>query len=397
MTVTSTPASSSAITVNLSLSGSADNGSDYSIGTTNLTIPANTASTSTLVSGLDDGAFDPAETIVVDIASVSGGSAVESGGNQQETITITDDESTPVVNLSVSTSSVTESNLVGAVTVTVSLSNASPTSTTVGLGTAGSQTATGGGVDYTLKSNSLVISAGSTTATTTIDLINDALVEGTETIELEISTVSSASGVSENGTQSQTITLVDDEAGPTVSLSATSPIAENGGVSTVTATLSVAAAQSTTVNLLFSGTADNGTDYSLSGTAITIAAGNTSGSITVTGVNDLLNDEAETVIVDIASVSGGNGATESGTQQATITITDDDNPPVVDLLVSASSVNENAGSAAAVITALLDHAATVDTLVTLSPSGTADNGSDYTLDNFTISVSAGTRPAGRPI
>ena len=273
--------------------------------------------------------------------------------------------------------------------MTVSLSNASPTSTTVGLSPAGSQTATGGGVDYTLNSNSLVISAGSTTATTTIDLINDALVEGTETIELEISTVSSASGVSENGTQSQTITLVDDEAGPTVSLSATSPIAENGGVSTVTATLSVAAAQSTTVNLLFSGTADNGTDYSLSGTAITIAAGNTSGSITVTGVNDLLNDEAETVIVDIASVSGGNGATESGIQQATITITDDDNPPVVDLLVSASSVNENAGSAAAVITAQLDHAATVDTLVTLSPSGTADNGSDYTLDNFTISVSAG--------
>ena len=78
-----------------------------------------------------------------------------------------------------------------------------------------------------------------------------------------------------------------------------------------------------------------------------------------------------------------------GHSRATITITDDDNPPVVDLLVSTSSVNESAGNAAAVITALLDHAATVDTLVTLSPSGTADNGSDYTLDNFTISVSAG--------
>ena len=69
MTVTSTPASSSVITVNLSLSSlSADNGSDYSIGTTNLTIPANTANTSTLVRGLDDGTFDPAETIVIDIA-----------------------------------------------------------------------------------------------------------------------------------------------------------------------------------------------------------------------------------------------------------------------------------------------------------------------------------------
>ncbi len=387
--VSSTPASSSVITVNFSLSGSADNGSDYSIGTTSLTIPANTASTSTLVSSLNDGAFDPAETIVIDIASVSGGSAVEAGGNQQETITITDDESFPVVNLSANNSTISEGAGSGAIVVTVSLSNASPTSTTVGLTTTGSQTATGSGVDYTLNSNSLVISAGSTTATTTIDLVDDTLVEGAETIELEINTVSSASGVSENGTQQYTINLTDNEASPTVGLSASSPIAENGGVSTVTATLSVAAAQSTTVNLLFSGIADNGTDYSLSGTVITIAGGSTSGSITVTGLDDLLNDEAETVVVDIDTVSGGNGASESGTQQATIIITDDDNPPVVDLLVSASSVNESSGSAAAAITALLDHAATVDTLVTLSPSGTADNGSDYTLDNFTISVSAG--------
>ena len=389
VTVSSTPASSSVITVNFSLSGSADNGSDYSIGTTSLTIPANTASTSTLVSSLNDGAFDPAETIVIDIASVSGGSAVEAGGNQQETITITDDESAPVVNLSANNSTVSEGAGSGAIVVTVSLSNASPTSTTVGLTTTGSQTATGSGVDYTLNSNSLVISAGSTTATTTIDLVDDTLVEGAETIELEINTVSSASGVSENGTQQYTINLTDNEASPTVGLSASSPIAENGGVSTVTATLSVAAAQSTTVNLLFGGTADNGTDYSLSGTVITIAGGSTSGSITVTGLDDLLNDEAETVVVDIDTVSGGNGASESGTKQATIIITDDDNPPVVDLLVSASSVNESSGSAAAAITALLDHAATVDTLVTLSPSGTADNGSDYTLDNFTISVSAG--------
>ena len=389
VTVSSTPASSSVITVNFSLSGSADNGSDYSIGTTSLTIPANTASTSTLVSSLNDGAFDPAETIVIDIASVSGGSAVEAGGNQQETITITDDESFPVVNLSANNSTISEGAGSGAIVVTVSLSNASPTSTTVGLTTTGSQTATGSGVDYTLNSNSLVISAGSTTATTTIDLVDDTLVEGAETIELEINTVSSASGVSENGTQQYTINLTDNEASPTVGLSASSPIAENGGVSTVTATLSVAAAQSTTVNLLFSGIADNGTDYSLSGTVITIAGGSTSGSITVTGLDDLLNDEAETVVVDIDTVSGGNGASESGTKQATIIITDDDNPPVVDLLVSASSVNESSGSAAAAITALLDHAATVDTLVTLSPSGTADNGSDYTLDNFTISVSAG--------
>ena len=131
VTVTSTPASSSVITVNLSLSGSADNGSDYSIGTTNLTIPANTASTSTLVRGLDDGAFDPAETIVVDIASVSGGSAVESGGNQQETITITDDDAAPTVSLSKSGASLAENG--GTVTLTATLSAAASANTSVTL------------------------------------------------------------------------------------------------------------------------------------------------------------------------------------------------------------------------------------------------------------------------
>ena len=76
-----------------------------------------------------------------------------------ETITITDNEATPLVNLSANTSSVSEGAGVGAVTVTVSLSNASPTSTTVGLSPAGSQTATGGGVDYTLNSSSMVTKA----------------------------------------------------------------------------------------------------------------------------------------------------------------------------------------------------------------------------------------------
>ena len=52
-----------------------------------------------------------------------------------------------------------------------------------------------------------------------------------------------------------------------------------------------------------------------------IAAGNTTGTVTLTAVQDALDETNETIVVDISGVTNG---TESGTQQVTATITDDD-------------------------------------------------------------------------
>ena len=54
---------------------------------------------------------------------------------------------------------------------------------------------------------------------------------------------------------------------------------------------------------------------------IAIAAGSTSGSVTLTAVDDALDEADETIVVDIASVTNG---VEDGAQQVTATITDDD-------------------------------------------------------------------------
>ena len=54
---------------------------------------------------------------------------------------------------------------------------------------------------------------------------------------------------------------------------------------------------------------------------ITISAGSTTGTASFTPSNDTLYENSETAIIDIA-VSGG-GASESGTQQLTLTITDE--------------------------------------------------------------------------
>ena len=57
---------------------------------------------------------------------------------------------------------------------------------------------------------------------------------------------------------------------------------------------------------------------------IVVAPGATTGSVTVTAVDDTEDESDETVVVDIAAVTGGN---EAGEQQQTTVITDDDDPP----------------------------------------------------------------------
>jgi hypothetical protein len=112
---------------------------------------------------------------------------------------------------------------------------------------------------------------------------------------------------------------------PTVTLSlAGSPMAEAGGVATVTATLSNVSSQNVAVDLGFSGTATLGADYTRSSTQIVIPAGSLNGSVSLAAVQDLLDEANETVIVDIAGVTNG---TESGAQQVTAVIIDDDQTP----------------------------------------------------------------------
>jgi hypothetical protein len=123
---------------------------------------------------------------------------------------------------------------------------------------------------------------------------------------------------------------------PIVTLStSTASFNEDGGNATVTATLSNSHAYNTTVNLAFSGTATNAIDYSLSGSYITVTGGSLSGTMTISSIDDLIIDVNESIIIDITSVTNG---VESGLQQQTITIVDDDTlPSVTTLAVSIYS------------------------------------------------------------
>jgi len=64
-----------------------------------------------------------------------------------------------------------------------------------------------------------------------------------------------------------------------------------------------------------------GTDYSITASPVIITAGNTTADITITVATDSLDEDNETVIVDMGAPVN---ATQGATTTHTLTITDDD-------------------------------------------------------------------------
>ncbi|MDE0512722.1 MAG: hypothetical protein OXI88_13145, partial [Gammaproteobacteria bacterium] len=194
------------------------------------------------------------------------------------------------------------------------------------------------------------------------------------------------------------VEVADDEGTPTATLALTpASIAESGAgnVSTVSATLSHASAAAVTLTVAV----PDGSPVTLSGSALTIAAGRTgsTGTVTLTAVdNDV--DAADATVAVSATASGGGVAAPAN---AALTITDDDDPPDgITLSASPDSVAENAAAAATVtVTATVTGGTTyaTDTTVTVSVGANGDgaaSGTDYAaVDAFDITVPAGAASA----
>ena len=120
---------------------------------------------------------------------------------------------------------------------------------------------------------------------------------------------------------------VESEPAPvpaTLTLSADPAPAEGGEPVTVTATLdNPAPATGLTVTLTTSGTATLDTDYTLSSTTITLAAGETAGTVTITVTDDAEDDAGETIVIDAESTNPALTA-----EPLTLTIEDNDVTPV---------------------------------------------------------------------
>src|SRR6185312_15058859 len=123
--------------------------------------------------------------------------------------------------------------------------------------------------------------------------------------------------------------------------------------------------------LAFSGTASS-SDYTATSSVLTILAGSSSASLTLTAVDDSLDEADETVGVSIAAVSN---AVPGSTTAVSASILDDDAAPTVTLSVDTTTLAEAGGQA--IVTATLSTVSSKDVTVTLAFSGAASS-SDYT-------------------
>src|SRR5436309_4688249 len=205
ITVTRTGGTASGVKVNYATSdGTATAGSDYTAKSGTLTFRAGVAQKTFTIPITNDTLDESDETVNLTLSDPTGGATL--GTPDTAVLTIIDNDSGGVLQFSSATYTVNEGVLSGKAVIKVTRSGGTASGVTVDYATSDG-TATDGS-DYIATSGTLTFTAGQTSGTFTIPIINDALDEPNETVIL---TLSNPTGGATLGTRSTAVlTIVDN-------------------------------------------------------------------------------------------------------------------------------------------------------------------------------------------
>ncbi len=273
----------------------------------------------------------------------------------------------------------------GTVMIPVLLSGAAQSTVTVAYSAAAGSTATRPG-DYALADGTLTFAPGETEHAIELTIEMDALEESEETIVVELAM---PVGATLGATTSHVVTISSDIL-PRVSFADATPSSANEGTSPqVELVLTIAPMQDVTVELAVAGTASGADRAVTDGQVITFAAGTTSKLVPLGVVQDLLDEDDETIVLALKNPSANLMLAATNTAR-THTIADDDAPPQVAFAQAAAKVTEamTQVNLTVQLSAVSGRAVTVP--FALGTSSTAENGEDFTFG----STAALTIPAG---
>jgi uncharacterized repeat protein (TIGR01451 family) len=371
-----------ALTVNFAVGGTAAFGTDYtqsgaatfSASSGTVTFLAGSTTATVTIDPTADTTVELDESVTLTVAS---GTGYGPTAPTAATGTITNDETLPT--LAINDVSVSESgtSLVFTVTRTGNLSGTASVdfATADGTATAGS--------DYTATSGTLNFAANQATATITVPVSNDGVVEADETVIVNLSNPTLATISDGSGTG----TITNDDTPPTLSINDVTLVEGDSGttnfVFTVTRTGNLGSTSS--VNFATSdGTASAGSDYTANSGTLNFAANQATATITVAVSGDLASEANETFNVTLSSptlatISDGTGVG---------TITDDDVPPTLSI-DDVTLVEGDSGTKNFVFTVTRTGKLALPSSVNFATAnGTATAGSDYTATSGTLSFSA---------
>ena len=358
-------------------------GVDYTpVSDFSLTIPANetSAAVTFTLTPIEDRVDEPDETLT--LTGIAGDRGI--GVPEAATLTLADNDDVPELSLRVAPASIAENGGTATVTVTTGEGSTFAGERTVALTLSGTATE---GEDYRITSRALTLPPGSganaSSVTATLTAVDDNVDDDAETIVIGASRDGAPFGTE------QTVTIADDEGIPAVTLVLTPPsIAEDGGTSTVTATVSPASATAFTVDVTAApvSPAEAG-DFQQSGTTLSFAAGATvgTGSVTIAAVDNTTDTPDRQV-----SVSGTVSSTGvSAPADATLTILDDETAPVLTLEVEPATIAEDGGTATVTVTTGTGSTFDSPQVITLVLGGTATQGEDYTVSATELTLPRG--------
>jgi hypothetical protein len=266
------------------------------------------------VSCIQDAVDEEDETFAVLLSNPS--NAVISDPQGQGVIA--DDDAPPA--LSIGDAGADETDLV--MTFTVTLDAPSEKVVTV-LATSADVSATAG-ADYVLKSQTLSFPTGIVTQSFTIDILEDALDEPSETFHVVLSSPSNATIADGMGAGS----ITDNDVTPILSIAGVNG-GEGDGTFSFVVSLNAASGQAISADVVTSdATAIDGEDYTAVAESLSFTPGETQKVFVVTILDDLLDETSEDFRVLLTNAVN----VALATNEVSGLITDNDNPPGISIL-----------------------------------------------------------------
>lgn len=354
---------------------------DYSAASGTVTFNPGELSHTIVVPIADDGLHESTESFSVILSNVAPGSVALSTLNGTANVTVNDDDPAPVAGFSSDAYSVVEN--AGVADITVVLSNGSSSVVTVDYASANGVALAGS--DYTTATGTLTFAPGEVSKSFSVTIVNDSLNELEEALTLRLRNPQNAAL---SPTSSVPLSILDDDAEPTVQFAAPAfTRGEGGGDAVIEVVLNGPAGRLVSVDYATSdGTGVEGEDYASAAGTLLFAPGETSQTFEISLLDDIFDEEDETVNIALSNPAE---AALGGQSLATLTIDDNDPAfPRVGFTATEYTVTEGAefANVDVVLNSDRKYAVSVQYIVT---DGTATDGSDFTASSGVVTFAAG--------
>ena len=354
---------------------------DYSGVPASVTFNADDTEVDITFTATQDQDNDDGESVKLTFGNLPAG--VSAGNTDEAVVTITDDDVPSVsVSFEQGTYTVDEGDTV---TVKVTL-NADPERTvTIPITTTDQGGASS--ADYSGVPASITFNAGDTEVDINFSATSDTVDDDGESVKLAFGNTLPA-GVSAGTTDEAVVTITDDDV-PSVEVSfeQSSYTVDEGSLVTVKVTLN--ADPERTVTIPITTTDQDGAssaDYSGVPANVTFVPGDTEETINFTATQDTLNDDGESVKLTLGNLPAGVSA--GNTDEAVVTITDDDVPSVSVSFEQGTYTVDEGDTVTVKVTLNADPERTVTIPITTTDQGGASS-ADYSGVPASITFNAG--------